>query len=140
MKEKDALDRIIRKSRVHFYKPIQIAEILFHDRTRRDIDLADPESYRNPSKRWRDRVSLRLIGRVCTSSQKFQDNIFEQNAMPPNMLVRLGKHNREGSGVVEAYVYRALANKLSTLAAVKQYVSVSSSETFSLEKKTMTLT
>ena len=34
---KEALDAVIRKSRVHLYKPIQIAEILYRDRTRQDI-------------------------------------------------------------------------------------------------------
>ena len=30
---KNALDSLITKSRVHLYKPIQIAEILFNERT-----------------------------------------------------------------------------------------------------------
>lgn len=37
--KKNALDRVIQKSRVHLYKPIQIAEILYRDRTVGDIDL-----------------------------------------------------------------------------------------------------
>lgn len=37
---KNALDMVIQKSRVHLYKPIQIAEILYRDRTVGDIDLA----------------------------------------------------------------------------------------------------
>ena len=32
---KQVLDTVIRKSRVHLYKPIQVAEILFHHRTER---------------------------------------------------------------------------------------------------------
>ena len=35
---KKALDNVIKKSRVHLYKPIQIAEILYRDRTVGDID------------------------------------------------------------------------------------------------------
>ena len=50
----NALDKIIKKSRVHMYKPIQIAEILYRDRVKKDIDLADLETYRNASKKWRD--------------------------------------------------------------------------------------
>lgn len=30
---KQALDKVISKGRVHLYKPIQIAEILYRDRT-----------------------------------------------------------------------------------------------------------
>ena len=36
---KKALDVIIQKSRAHLYKPIQIAEILYHDRMYHDINL-----------------------------------------------------------------------------------------------------
>ena len=36
---KDHLDTVIRKARVHFYKPIQIAEILHRDRVEKDINL-----------------------------------------------------------------------------------------------------
>jgi hypothetical protein len=49
---KAALDSLIIKSRVHLYKPIQIAEILHRDRVNGDIDLAKLETYRNPSKAW----------------------------------------------------------------------------------------
>src|SRR3990167_1815994 len=97
-KAKEALDVVIRKSRVHFYKPIQIAEILFHHRTERGWDLSDLESYRNISKRWRDDVSALLVGRRSTSSQKYQDNVFEVNAIPPKLLAKLGKINRKGNG------------------------------------------
>lgn len=38
---KAALDSLIRKSRVHLYKPIQIAEILYHQRMYRDLDLSN---------------------------------------------------------------------------------------------------
>lgn len=47
---KEALDAVIRKSRVHLYKPIQIAEILYRDRTRQDINLLNLEDYRTKSK------------------------------------------------------------------------------------------
>lgn len=80
---KDALDRVIRKSRVHLYKPIQIAEILYNHRVNEEFDLLDLESYRNRSKKWRDSVSKTVIGRVSASSQKFQDNLFDENALPP---------------------------------------------------------
>ena len=47
---KNALDKIISKSRVHLYKPIQIAEILYRIRNFGDIDPLNLESYRNESK------------------------------------------------------------------------------------------
>jgi len=105
---KQALETVIRKSRVHLYKPIQIAEILFHHRTGKGLDLNDLESYRNISKRWRDEVSLLLVGRRSTSSQKYQDNVFESNAMPPALLAELGEENKKGKGFVEAFIYKSL--------------------------------
>ncbi len=88
---KNALDRIIEKSRVHLYKPIQIAEILYRARIDDSLNLLDLEQYRTKSKKWRDEISLPLLGRICTSSAKFQDNLFDANAIPPEILNVLGK-------------------------------------------------
>jgi type II restriction enzyme len=78
---KNALDKIIQKARVHFYKPFQIAEILYHHRLANPpINLLNVETYRNVSKRWRDDISLQLVGRYSTSSAKYQDNVFDANA------------------------------------------------------------
>ena len=43
---KKALDHVIEKGRVHLYKPIQVAEILYRDRVYQDIDLSRLEDYR----------------------------------------------------------------------------------------------
>ena len=48
---KNSLDKIISKSRVHFYKPIQIAEILYKIRTEKSINPLNLEEYRNESKK-----------------------------------------------------------------------------------------
>jgi len=107
MAAKERLDRLISKQRVAFYKPIQIAEILYRVRcgelTVNDV-RSDLEAYRNPSKQWRNLVTLRLIGQVSTSSQKYQDNLFETNAMPPETLAVLAQANTDG--VVERYIYQ----------------------------------
>jgi type II restriction enzyme len=97
------------------YKPIQIAEILYHDRIVERLNLLDIESYRNKSKRWRDEVCLSLIGQVSTSSAKFQDNLFENNALLPELINILGEENRRANGAVEAYIYRCFATKYSQL-------------------------
>lgn len=131
---KSALDSIIKKSRVHLYKPIQIAEILFHHRIEKGWNLKDLESYRNISKRWRDEVSLLLVGRRSTSSQKYQDNIFEGNAMPPELLEKLGEMNKNGLGYVEAFIYRSLAARLSSVREVETYIKTSTADNFSLKK------
>ena len=102
---KKALDAVIEKSRVHLYKPIQIAEILYKHRIEKNINLANLEEYRNLSKKWRDDITIHLLGRICTSSAKFQDNLFEENAIPPTILQILGDENVRTKGAVEAYIY-----------------------------------
>ncbi len=134
MKSKIALDKIIRKSRVHLYKPIQIAEILYHHRTDKNVSPLDLESYRNVSKRWRDEVTKLLVGRVSTSSQKFQDNIFEANAMPPSLLNELAQYNAKTKGVVENYIYHQLFSRLTMVFEAFTYVDKSTTETFDLNK------
>lgn len=134
MKSKIALDKIIRKSRVHLYKPIQIAEILYHHRLNKDVNPSDLESYRNISKRWRDEVTKMLIGRVCTSSQKFQDNIFEANAMPPSLLKELAEYNSKTNGLVENYIYHQLFSRLAMVFEAFAYIDKSTAETFDLDK------
>ena len=135
---KQALETVIRKSRVHLYKPIQIAEILFRHRTEKGWDLTDLESYRNISKRWRDDVSLLLVGRRSTSSQKYQDNVFESNAMPPALLAKLGEANKKGKGFVEAFIYKSLEARLSSVREVENYIKSSSANAF-LAKKLVAL-
>lgn len=131
MEAKEALDKLIKKSRVHFYKPIQIAEILYHHRIG-NLNLEDLESYRNVSKKWRDEVSIRLVGRKSTSSQKYQDNIFESNAVTPRLITILGKINKNNNGIIESYIYKSLAKKLEIIYEVGRYISNTSSEKFSL--------
>ena len=131
---KIALDKIIEKSRVHLYKPIQIAEILYHARTNKSLNLLDLESYRTKSKKWRDDICFQLLGRVCTSSAKFQDNLFEENAIPPRLLNELGKENTKTNGAVEAYIYNSFLAKHSQLSSALKYCLNSTSKNFYLKK------
>lgn len=133
MQSKQALDKIIKKSRVHFYKPIQIAEILFHNR-KENLDLTDLESYRNSSKKWRDQITQNLIGRISTSSQKYQDNLFETNAIPPSLLRELGEFNKKNNGFVEAYIYKSLGYRLNIVYEVEKYIKESTPDTFQLKE------
>jgi type II restriction enzyme len=108
---KRSLDIVIRKARVHLYKPIQVAEILYRDREVGDIDLEDLDTYRTLSRKWRDEVCMRILGRSSTSSARFQDNLFDSNATPPPVLMTLGEINRRYDGAVEAYIYEAFRQK-----------------------------
>lgn len=108
LEAKRVLDKLISKQRVALYKPIQVAEILYRVR-RNELSINDVrhnlEVYRNPSKRWRDSVTRLLIDQVSTSSQRYQDNLFDPNAVPPKTLTALAEENNRHRGVVERYIY-----------------------------------
>ena len=125
-----ALEKIIQKSRVHLYKPIQIAEILYRDRAFNDIQLSELESYRTKSKKWRDEVSKILLGRVSTSSARFQDDLFNENAMPPRLLTILGEENRKTGGAVEAYIYSLFTERYSQVDTAFSYVNEHTKDNF----------
>lgn len=130
---KNHLDTVIRKARVHFYKPIQIAEILHRDRIVQDIVLEDLETYRTVSRKWRDEISLRFVGRISTSSARYQDNLFDANATPPAVLSRLGEINRDTEGAVEAYIYTALRTRMSQMISGLAYVLETDKTDFALK-------
>lgn len=132
---KAKLDAVIGKSRVHFYKPIQIAEILYRQRTvDRELNLRDLESYRTKSRKWRDIVSIGLLGNTCSSSKRFQDDLFNENAVPPEALYVLGEENLRTNGAVEAYIYSMFDNKHEQLEAALLYCLDSTKETFDVKR------
>ncbi len=132
---KVALDYLIDKSRVHLYKPIQIAEILFHHRTcpSLGIDLNNLETYRNPSKTWRNDICKNLLGRICTSGAKYQDSLFEKNAIPPSILAVLGPENVTHGGIVEAYIYDKFESKHRQIDTALNYCLNNNKDNFDLE-------
>jgi len=132
LQAKQALDTLIKKSRVHLYKPIQIGEILYHSRVFNDVDLDNLESYRKVSKHWRDEVTIVLLGRVCNSSARFQDDLFNENAVPPRIIKILAEENERTGGAVEAYIYSRFTNKHSQLADALAKCNNASKDDFSL--------
>lgn len=128
------MDAVIKKSRVHLYKPIQVAEILYRDRVYKDIELGSLEDYRTRSKKWRDEVSLALLGRVCTSSARFQDDLFNDNATPPAVLEVLGRENRRTKGAVEAYIYSKFTDRHKQLSSALSYCLDGVTESFEVKK------
>jgi len=129
---KTKLDKVINKGRVHFYKPFQIAEILRHHRTGVVENLLDLESYRNVSRRWRDDVSKILVGRTSNSSARYQDDVFNESACPPEALAALGKYNKASDGEVEVYIYRMFEAKVASIGAILAQIREANTETFDL--------
>lgn len=134
MEAKIAIDKIIKKSRVHLYKPIQIAEILHRDRVNKDIDLQNLNTYRTQSKKWRDIISKRFVGNVSTSSSVYQDNLFNENAVPPRLIAQLGIENCKHNGIVEAYIYKRFMQRQSNMITSLDYAQTTKPQKFDLEK------
>ncbi|MCX7841262.1 MAG: HaeII family restriction endonuclease, partial [Anaerolineae bacterium] len=115
---KARLDLIIAKGRVDLYKPIQIAEVLRRSRLYGDIDIRNVETYRNQSIRWRDAVTDRLVGKHSTSSARYQHDVWNKNAMPPEILSILDRENKRTDGAVERYIYLRYAERQQTVANI----------------------
>lgn len=129
---KERLDEIINKGRVDLYKPIQIAEVLHRSRTIGDIDSSIQETFQNPSWRWRDLVTRRLLGKVSSSSARYQHDLWSITAMPPAFLKMLDSENTANGGAVERYIYMKFAERQSTVTAIISAVDASSPEDFEL--------
>lgn len=127
------LDHIIDIARTDLYKPIQIAEVLYRSRVNQDIVIHNIETYRNESKKWRDIITRRLLGKVCTSSARFQDNLWESNAMPPSSLKILDKYNRKFDGAIECYIYYRFITRQELIADIIEQIDQASADTFELK-------
>ncbi len=130
---KERLDYIIRIGRVDLYKPIQIAEVLFRSRTIGGINALDLATYQNPSLRWRNEITLRLSGKVSTSSARYQHDVWNPTAMPPKVLAVLDAENRRTNGAVEGYIYLRYGERQGTVAKVISTIRNASPKNFQLE-------
>ena len=131
---KQVLDKVISKARISLYKPIQIAEILHRDRVIGDIDLSDLNTYRTISKKWRDSICLQFLGRTSTSSSKYQDDVFNENAVPPDVLCVLGFENKKYSGIVEAYIYHCFEQRFSQMSSGLDYCHTHNKSDFQIKE------
>jgi len=129
---KDRLDSIINKGRVDLYKPIQIAEVLRRSRLQGDINIQNNATYQNPSTHWRNEVTMRLLGKVSTSSARYQHDVWNPTAMPPNYLVVLDEENKRTKGGVERYIYMRFNERQATVASIIAFIENASVENFNL--------
>jgi len=115
------LDSVISKGRVEMYKPIQVAEVLHAARKDKKIKLSVLETYRTQSKQLRDTVTKELLGKVSTSSAKYQDDIWNESAVPPDAMRYLGEMN-DKAGEVEEYIYQNVWLKNSFLILIRDHL------------------
>jgi type II restriction enzyme len=129
---KEILDSVIKGTRVHFYKPIQIAEILYKARINSELDLNNIEEYRTKSKKWRDNICGRFIGRNSSSSAEFQDAIFKEGKMTPEVLVALSLENNIKNAIVENYIYNKFFVKHGQMSTALSMCNVEEYKKFNL--------
>lgn len=115
---KAKLDHVIKIAKVEMYKPIQVAEVLHVARTTGGIDLGNLETYRTKSRHWRDQVTTQLYSKHSTSSARYQDDVWNDNAVPPTAMVALGEENST-DGRVETYIYSFVIGKNKELVSAR---------------------
>jgi type II restriction enzyme len=131
---KDRLDLLINKARVDMYKPIQIAEVLRQARMNAAINVNELDSFRNPSIRWRDEVTRRLLGKVSTSSARYQHDVWNDTAMSPRLLAVLDQENKRTHGDVERYIYLRFNERQETVAGMIAFIETATPQTFKLDE------
>lgn len=130
---KEEIDTLINNARFRCFRPIRVAEILYHSRTEANVALENPESYRVESGRWRDTVSVRLTGKASSSSKSYQKDF--SDLIDPASLSKLDALNRAEDGVVESYIYHRLKHdKWGSLIAARDYINESDVADFSFER------
>lgn len=130
---KARLETIIRKARVDLYKPIQIAEVLYRSRVYGDITIAELATYQNPSLRWRNEVTRHLSGKASTSSARYQHDVWNTTAMPPEILAVLDVENKRTNGGVERFIYFQYRERQNTVATIIALIEVATPDTFRIE-------
>jgi len=131
---KDRLDHIINIARVQWYKPIQIAEVLYRSRIGTpNLDTNLLETYRVKSRRWRDEVCSKFLQKQkagSTSSSRYQDNVWEANAMTPDLLAVLDQENKKNNGAIEKYIYLRFQATQEAVAGIITIVNSADPQTF----------
>ena len=134
IRAKHRIGDLFERSSVYSFWLIRIAETLHRHRIDGDFDLSKRDDFESESKEWSDTVSRNLFGYLSTDKQINTRRLFEANAMPPELLAKLGETNKKGKGFVEAYVYKALEARLSSVRGVEDYIRKSTPDTFDLKK------
>ena len=131
---KERLDRLIREASVYLYKPILIAEIMHRDRIVKDIDLADPVSYRKVIVDWREIICPRLVGQTPILHWRYLLQMFDEEVLPPAAIIELAEANHHGSGVVEVYIYNRLMSRFGKVAELRTLLVNAETETFDAKR------
>jgi len=131
---KNRLDKLIQKARVHLYKPILIAEILYRDRISKDVDLSNKESYRKVFDYWSNIICPRLVGRKPVLNWRYLLQLFDDEVLPPSAMQDLAQSNCDNYGIVECYIYSKLRKRFYKITELRAIIAESTPETFKVEE------
>src|SRR3989344_4676431 len=118
IRAKHRIGDLFERSSFYSFWLIRIAETLHRHRIDGDFDLSHRDDFESESKEWSDTISRKFFGYLPTDKQINTWHLFEANAMPPELLAKLGEINKKSKGVVEAYIYKALEARLSSVREV----------------------
>lgn len=79
-------------------------------------------------------MCLDFLGRTPSSSARYQDDVFNDNAIPPVTLDILGRINRASGGGVEAYIYKQFENRFSQMSSGLNYCDARDKSDFHIEE------
>ena len=79
-----------------------------------------------------DVICLRFLGRTSSSSARYQDDVFSENAVPPPVLKVLSTENRKQNGIVEKYIYDRFEQRFSQMSRGLEYCNVHDKDNFKL--------
>ncbi len=93
----------------------------------------DSRTYQNPSCAWRDEVTELLLSKHSTSSARYQHDIWNPTAMPPNYLSVLDAENKRTAGGVECYIYLRFQQRQGTVGDLMALTNIADPKTFRLQ-------
>ena len=77
-------------------------------------------------------ICIRFLGRTSTSSARYQDDVFNENAIPPSVLSVLGDENRQTNGAVEKYIYDRFEQRFSQMSSGLDYCNTHDKSNFQI--------
>jgi len=106
--------------------------LLVHNLGREGLAFANTQRHPELKRGFCTPETRLLIDRVSTSSQKYQDNLFEANAIPPAILAVLAEENNRYHGVVERYIYQQFRKRQRRILRLDELLAKATVDRFDL--------
>lgn len=128
---KQRLDKFIKDAHFQAYKPIAIAETLYH--ARQGEDISDFAALPSNSLRWGAEISNLIVGRETNSTYKFKRDIWGAEGLSSEMLDALSAVNNATAGAIERYIYLYVNERHQTVASMMMVLRARTQADFKLD-------